>query len=283
VSNNESLGIIYEQVYNKLKKNPNVLGVKRGKLYAIICEILGESDLQSRQQITQKICNEVKVSPNNRLDDDLKVIEELLSEVFIERSIPEIISTGVAIVKNFTNPSTVSFNQNEDNMKLLVIVACILVGVYFCIQYLDSNTQKKNVSTRSPNSSEKTPPTPPTLPIPAKLCLIVPASSVSTFQIDSYLDGKSLKMLINSASYFLSKSPKQVENIETKLDFSTESIPQDSPKEVYIRVEIKNGREMLDKETRYEIKENVQDSEQYKIEDIRCLWTLSGLESFIRF
>ena len=283
MSNNESLGIIYEQVYNKLKKNPNVLGVKRGKLYAIICEILGESDLQSRQQITQKICNEVKVSPNNRLDDDLKVIEELLSEVFIERPITRIISTGVAIVRNFINPSTVSFNQNEDNMKLLVIVACILVGVYFCIQYLDSNTQKKNVSTRSPNSSEKTPPTPPTPPIPAKLCLIVPASSVSTFQIDSYLDGKSLKMLINSASYFLSKSPEQVENIETKLDFSTESIPQDSPKEVYIRVEIKNGREMLDKETRYEIKENVQDSEQYKIEDIRCLWTLSGLESFIRF
>ena len=170
-------------------------------------------------------------------------------------------------------------------MKWLVVAACMLVGVYACLQYLRRTEQEQ-----SKRSSASAPPQPPyntpevkTPPIPAELCLVVPASEVSDLIHSPDLKGDRLKELVNSASYFLCSSSKEkIENIEKNLDSTNEIIPVDSLKDVYIRISIEDGREMIDKTIRYEIKTNLKDSQTYQIKKLNCLRTLSGLESFIR-
>ena len=86
MSNDNNLSKIHNQVYEELKtRSDYVLKSERGRLYCIISEILRESTPGSRQEITNIICNEVKIKNTNFLDDDFKIVRELLSEVFTER------------------------------------------------------------------------------------------------------------------------------------------------------------------------------------------------------
>lgn len=277
--------MIYEKVYENLKTRSNyVLKNERGRLYCIISEILGESHSPSRQEITRKICNGLNINDNSFLSDDFQIVEQLLSEVFTERQVPfKIVPRPV---KNFASQVIVGFNNHissnseEDSMKWLVVTACMLVGVYACLQYL---TQKKPEQGRR-SSAPPQPSTPEvkTPPIPAELCLVVPASEVSDLSPGSLLKGDRLKKLVNSASYFLCSSKKKIESIEGSLDLTNEIIPVDSLKDIYIRILVEDGREMIDKTIRYEIKTNLKDSQTYPIKKLNCLRTLSSLESFIR-
>jgi hypothetical protein len=286
VSNNKKLGMIYEQVYQKLKaRSNNVLTLERGRLYGIISEILGESNFESRKERTKAICNELNINSNSFLNDDFQIVEQLLSEVFTERQVSfKIVPRSV---KNFASQVIVGFNNHvssnseEDSMKWLVVAACMLVGVYACLQYLRRTEQEQGRRSSAP--PQPSTPEVKTPPIPAELCLVVPASEVSDLIHSPDLKGDRLKELVNSASYFLCSSSKEkIENIEKNLDSTNEIIPVDSLKDVYIRISIEDGREMIDKTIRYEIKTNLKDSQTYQIKKLNCLRTLSGLESFIR-
>ena len=286
MSNDNNLSKIYNQVYEELKtRSDYVLKSERGRLYCIISEILRESTPGSRQEITNIICNEVKIKNTNFLDDDFKIVRELLSEVFTERQF----TSKISQIGNWANQVIEGLNQHlnpneEDSMKLLVVAACMLVGVYACLKYLEDRKKYKDTSSkpnsqRQPSNASEKKPAPP---IPAGLCLVVPASEVSSIRAGSSIDGRRLEALINSASYFLCESPKQSEKIEERLDLTSDPIPVDSPKEVYARIAIPDGRAMITSKTRYEIKENIKDSEQYKVDKLNCLQNLSGLESFTR-
>ena len=286
MSNDNNLSKIYNQVYEELKtRSDYVLKSERGRLYCIISEILRESTPGSRQEITNIICNEVKIKNTNSLDDDFKIVRELLSEVFTERQF----TSKISQIGNWANQVIEGLNQHlntneEDSMKLLVVAACMLVGVYACLKYLEDRKKYKDTSSkpnsqRQPSNASEKKPAPP---IPAGLCLVVPASEVSSIRAGSSIDGRRLEALINSASYFLCESPKQSEKIEERLDLTSDPIPVDSPKEVYARIAIPDGRAMITSKTRYEIKENIKDSEQYKVDKLNCLQNLSGLESFTR-
>ena len=286
MSNDNNLSKIHNQVYEELKtRSDYVLKSERGRLYCIISEILRESTPGSRQEITNIICNEVKIKNTNFLDDDFKIVRELLSEVFTERQF----TSKISQIGNWANQVIEGLNQHlntneEDSMKLLVVAACMLVGVYACLKYLEDRKKYKDTSSkpnsqRQPSNASEKKPAPP---IPAGLCLVVPASEVSSIRAGSSIDGRRLEALINSASYFLCESPKQSEKIEERLDLTSDPIPVDSPKEVYARIAIPDGRAMITSKTRYEIKENIKDSEQYKVDKLNCLQNLSGLESFTR-
>ena len=288
MSNDNNLSKIHNQVYEELKtRSDYVFKRKRGRLYYIISVILEESTPGSRQEITNIICNEVKIKNTNFLDDDFKIVRELLSEVFTERQFT--FKIALQKVKDLANQVIEGPNQHlnpneEDSMKWLVVAACMLVGVYACLKYLEDRKKYKDTSSkpnsqRQPSNASEKKPAPP---IPAGLCLVVPASEVSSIRAGSSIDGRRLEALINSASYFLCESPKQSEKIEERLDLTSDPIPVDSPKEVYARIAIPDGRAMITSKTRYEIKENIKDSEQYKVDKLNCLQNLSGLESFTR-
>ena len=269
VSNDNKLNTIYDRVYEKLKKlnresNDDIFTLEKGRLYRIISEILEESAFEDPQEKTSKICNAVNIEKTNSPSDDSRVVQDL-SKIFTERQITPKIRQGI---KNIIT----RFNQNpEDSMKWFVVAACMLVGVYACLQYLEG--RKNQAQNRQSSSS-----------IPASLCLVVQASEVSSLNITlgSSIDGRDLKSLFEYASYFLCERKSEAEKIEEGLVFSDEEIPRDSPKEVYVRIAISDGKPMINKTIRYEIKENIEDSQQYKVEKLKCLWSLSGLESFTR-
>ena len=279
---------IYNDVYDKLKKSPKYPFQRMGRLYYIIDEILGQLDSEeSRQEVIKCIGTELKVTDQSFSSDDDKIVEDL-SKMFLADSF--VAKIGHAVVDGtdrfITDRLAVQYNnqntEDEDSMKWLVFSACMLVGFCACVQYLEGrkkqaqNRQASLSSQRSTPSSNK----PPT-PTSASLCLVVPASEVSFLQVGFSIVGGKLAELINSASYFLCKSKKEAEGVEEGLVFTEEEILKDSPKKVYVRIAIPDGTLMIDKTTRYEIKENIEDSQQYKIEKLKCLWSLSGLESFI--
>lgn len=257
VSNVNSLSGIYEEVYEKLKKErQDIFELKTGRLYSIISEILEESNLGSLQTKTEKICTELKIKASHSSIEDDKVIKEL-SKILLKCKIS-------------------SHQDSENYMELLIFTACILVGVVACLQYI-RHRKKQNHAGETCQSSF-VPVAEPS--VVAELCLVVPASEVSSLSVGSSIYGNRLKELVTSASYFLCEVVREAFDIEQSLPLTKDPIPTDSPKAVYIRVTIENGQKMIDKTTRYEIKENIEDTKQYQIQKINCLQSLSGLEIF---
>jgi len=258
VSNNKSLKTIYQEVYDELEKScQDVLDPRRerARLSAIVFAILGKSTLQID---VQEIFNAVGIKDSDFSDDDDKIVEEL-SQIFKSQVSPK------------RNPRAY--------MEFLVFTACALVGVSACLKYLKSKKEPdkmgQSISDLHPLASE-------TKFSPAELCLVVPASEVSSFSHGSCLNGMQLKKLVNSASYFLCTTSREILKIEKDLPLTDEAIPVDSPRGVYVRFTVESGNNMIDKTTRYEIKENIKDSEKYQIIKLKWLGGFSGLESFIR-
>ena len=250
---------IYEEVHRNLKKHcQNILTLKKGRLYNIISEILGESDCP--QEKTKEICNLVGIQAYNSSSEDDEFIRKL---------------TRIFKVQYNKAPS----NQNSENdmESLLVFTACILVGVLACRQYIER--KKENSARQIP---QQVSPAHQNECYSAELCLVVPASEVSGLKSLQLLDGRRLKELVDLASYFLCTTKEKALAIEEGLPLTDEDIPPDSPRGVYVRVAIKSDNNIIDKTTQFEIKENIGDSKKYSINKVNWLRGLSGLESFIR-
>ena len=262
-----NLGEIYDKVYKNLKKSSNhVLTIEEGRLYFIISEILQESES------CEKFCSELKIEPSNSLEEDRQFVEEKLSEVFTKCPFPDKMANKIVKMARVVSKPILNRNQNEgDSMKWLVVAACVLVGVYACWKYLEKQKYPQPQTSASPENRQ---------PSPAELCLVVPALKVSSFQVGSEIDGNTLKELVSSASYFLCKSVTDALEIEKRLPLTDDVIPTDSPRGVYVGITIEGGEEMIDNKTRYEIKENLKDSQIYRVNKLNYLKSLSGLESF---
>ena len=185
---------------------------------------------------------------------------------------------------NFTISSNESERKKMEELKWIVVVACTVVGAYFCIEYLKKQKQKKSVSkkgqvNRKPEDLQYNPPRPP---IPALLCLIVPSNIVSNLSNGSSINIDGLSYLIDSAAYFICTTKNDADLKESKLTVTNETISPDSNREVYIRVKISDGRNLIDKKITYILKSNLPVGETFIVEKIACLRNLTGLESFNR-
>lgn len=276
---NEGLKEIYVQVFRKVQTDPQVQGLERGLLYKVIQIILEEEQSQSQEK-TQAICKKLSIKPSSNRDDDYKIVANLIETVFIDRQafIRFIPAPGKDVISNFSIKVNQSFiADEEENMKWVVIAACTLVGVYFCLQYLRSTQQKKAIQEQKTELIK-----PPLPPIPAALCLIVPAKVASSLRVNTSLRSTEVEDFINNASYFLSTSPKTATSNEQKLNLTDEYISSESQREVYLRIDTPDGRELIDKKIIYGLKNNLSPNAQFVVKQVACLKSLSGLEVFNR-
>ena len=204
---------------------------------------------------------------------DNKIIQDLVRLLGIP-NIPiqvqdNILEVGSKIVNCFID--------ERKNMELLIVAAFGLVGLFlYKQQYLDKKQQSKVNLT----------PTEPPIQQPniqssssAILHLIVPALIASKFNKLSNLTVDDVTDLIENAPYFLCTEVQEQELVET----TDETIPSDSQTEVYIKIKIDNGRNIIGEKIRYYLKTNLSEiNRQYTLVEIACLKNLSGLENFNR-
>ena len=173
----------------------------------------------------------------------------------------------------------------------ITVIACTLVGAYSCKKYVDNNIKEQKTKqvrggkTRGTQTITKAKylETPPSPPIPTDLCLIIPASIASKFVNSQYLTADDITYLIDSASYFLCTRVQDAElNEQNLILMRNEAILADSKREVYIRINIPNGRNMIGQKMPYYLKTNFPENVQGIVKELSCIRDLSGLEKFNR-
>jgi hypothetical protein len=208
------------------------------------------------------------IQPNADKEDDKKIIDDLLDEILINSAVRVPAKSAISI-----------FFIKGDNMEWIFVAAAFtFVGLFYYKQIRDKKEQEKIKPTITATQEQPI----HQRPIPADLCLIVPASIVSNFINSSNLKVEDVKHLIDNASYFLCTTVKTADSNEEYLKITDEIIPPDSKRDVYIRININDGRNMIDQTMRYYLKDNLPIQGYCTVKKIACLKNPSGLEKFNR-
>lgn len=259
--NLDKLTEIYQQTFNKVcERNEGIRKEKRGVLHKVI-----KSILEPDQSTFEEICNNFNIEPHTRKKYDLNRFG--FNKTFIE--------------------SLLVNKENQEDMELLgiVVIACTLIGLFTVTKR--RNNQPKIIPPVPENPkaiSEKTT-SQITQKLTVALCLVVPASVLGNVEINHPIRTSQIEELIDKSLYFLCTSLEDANQIWELLDKTDEDIKTVSEqREVYIRIDIPNGEEMLGKKVPYSIKKNLLSHRECFIQQIACLkyLSVSGLENFNR-
>jgi len=274
---------IYGQVIEEVCKDHQIQSLKRGRLYKVIQIILREEGLENQEK-TQAICGPLGITSKSYEDGDYKVIKDLAETFFIHKQ-PSAENRNPfknMIIATSTQLREIGQQLSDNKFEFLLLAACVLVGVTFCIQYLDA--KQRNTEQQQKPKQVGGSPSPLSLPTPAALCLIVPAKIVSSLRVGSVLSANEVEDLINNTSYFLCTTPEAANQNEQNLILTSDCISPDSQREVYLRIDINDSQDLIDKKTTYTLKTNLPDNEneEFIIKKLNCLKNLSGLAVFNR-
>ncbi|MBD2683155.1 MULTISPECIES: hypothetical protein [Nostoc] len=262
---NNKLKNLYDQVFDQVY--PQIKNQGRGVLYTVMHIIL-----YAEQSLSTSICNYLNIKSSATLEDDKKIVEGLIS-----------------------NPNDLlNLNKFVKDKKMelywIVITACTLTGAYSCYKYLEYKKEQKTTQKISDNtkSSQKlvTEPqsvTPPRQSLTAALCLVVPANAIGNLRKNSQINASEIEKLIDAASYFLCTSVEDANTTQQSLELTDEDIVNISEqKEIYVRINIADGEEIVGKKILYIIKRNLPTHGQGIVRELAGLKYLSGLEKFNR-
>jgi hypothetical protein len=272
---NEHLETPYKDVWELVY--PKVANENKGVLYKVI-HIL----LESEKSRADEICTATGINKNASLNDDESIAG---AQLLMEKPNPlnQLLKQRNWLTKkmHYTTLNNLN-NPDMGTVAWLVFIGSLLVGAAVCIQYRNIRGNARNLQ---PDSLRSLSPE----PITAALCLVVPASVFIDLRdkhpngfTNNRLETSDLKMLIDNASYFLCTDVNNAGSKEQFLEMTTEEIPTNSNREVYIRIDINQGQEMIDKESPYILKRNLPNYGQRIIQKYACLRNLSGLENFNR-
>ncbi len=126
---------------------------------------------------------------------------------------------------------------------------------------------------------------PPKGAAPVALCLVVPASVVENVRENSSIDVSGIEKLIDNSLYFLCTTPEDANATWELLDRTNEDITTVSEqREIYVRINIAEGEDMIGKKVPYILKRNLPSNGQGIVTQLACLeyLSVSGLENFNR-
>ncbi|MEH2239618.1 hypothetical protein [Nostoc sp.] len=274
---NPNLKNIYNQVWREV--HPQISNDRVGVLYKVIHILLEEKViLEQEEEITAEFfCNIFSIKSNARLLEDKNFFEGLIMNPREQLNPKEIVRSILAT------------NENERQRELLwvVLIACFIVGTFICIQFIQRRKNKerggntKNV--QQPVAVSLQPLAPPLESLTVALCLVVPAYVVNKLKEQYQIDANEIENLIDNASYFLCTKVADAELVQQHLDLTGENILNvGERREVYVKIHIADGQEMLDKTVPYILKRNLPSHRQGVVKKLDSLGDLSGLEKFNR-
>ncbi|MEG4351148.1 hypothetical protein QUA74_15530 [Microcoleus sp. LAD1_D3] len=273
---------ICEEIY------PNIKNQKKGVLSTVIYIILGADNSQA-----QEVCQYLKIKDYALLEDDLSISDDIIG-VFISNPNSQIQWIYDNIIKRekefLKNTRKLKSNLGGNDMKLfqIVVIGCLIVGTFVCIKYLEKVKKERQLrEDRKIQPSQPSDSSPPHLkvPVPVALCLVVPASVVGNLTNNSPINVSDIEKLIDNSLYFLCTSPEDADTIQPRLELTGENITTVSEqREIYVRINITDGEDMIGKKVPYILKRNLPPNGQGMVTQLACLKYLSvfGLENFNR-
>jgi len=277
----------HKEVLDFLIQDAKILHIKKGFFYHVILELFEEDRIFSESEIqtkTKRVCEYFSIEKSTSIDQDYKKALEIIERN--EESLPKKL---IRKIKNQVRenaqgkiPEDNDSIQEKEKMELIIFVACILVGLYFCLYYIEKKRGffERQISQPLVVTSRVVTPTETSRPLSVKLCLVVPAHETIRFSCGTKIEAAKLKQLIDVSSYFFCNTI--IDNNKLSLETPSGPIAENSHREMYIKIDITDGKDMIGAKTRYSLKENLEDTARCIIEEIAYLKSLSGLESFVR-
>lgn len=258
-----NLDALYRQVFKYIY--PEIEDLSEGILYKVLHKIL-----DNKPQEAEYICSTFTITNEATKYEDEQLIDDLISK----------------IARAMSNPIPLIETYKRD-IFWIVVVACLLAGAVGCIQYIQrKKNQEKTRNIRKVQQPVALPLQPlasQLQPVTAALCLVVPAYLVNSLKEQSQIEADVIEKLIDNASYFLCTKIADVELVQQSLDLTGDNILTiGERREVFVRIHIADGQEMIDKTVPYILKRNLPSHGQGVIRKIACLGDLSGLEAFNR-
>jgi len=116
--------------------------------------------------------------------------------------------------------------------------------------------------------------------IAVELCLIVPAWLVSNLTPPQTLTREKICDLIDNCAYFRCLPSRDLDSLEQDLQPTSEPILPDSERDVYIRLQIEDGENMIDNSSCYGLKKRLPQTGTGKLQKRLLLANLSGRQHF---
>ncbi|QMS87389.1 hypothetical protein HUN01_07275 [Nostoc edaphicum CCNP1411] len=279
---NQNLKNIYNDVLREVY--PQIANDRLGVLYKVIHIILEEKVIfeQEEQIKAEFFCNLFSIKNNATFLEDKKVFEGLIMNARDQFNPKEVFKSILGINENNR------FNERQSELLWIVLIACFIVGTFVCIQFIKRRKSKgrenqdRNVQYSEPIALQQPVASPPQSLLVA-LCLVVPAHVLNKLKEQYPIDANEIENLIDNASYFLCTKVADAELVQQRLDLTDENIlTVGERREVYVRIDIRDGQEMLDKTVPYILKRNLPSHRQGVVKQLACLGDLSGLEAFNR-
>jgi hypothetical protein len=267
--NNKLFKESYAYILEEIKPDENH---ERGILCTVIYSILDQLE-------AEELCQAYGINKKSNLDEDWLFTNDIINTVFIDKlagvnsleTIPQIAGPIKDILRDQFNKIV---SMEEEKMEWIVIAGIMLIGVYF---------SRKNLSKKEKPLQFKPPESPPLPPKTAALCLVVSASEVSNIKTNSVIIRNDIERLIDAASYFLCVETEELNLKENHLELLTDKpIPLDGEQEVYMRIDIDNGQEIISKKNPYFLKRDLPPEAKGIIQELAVLGSLKGLETFNR-
>jgi hypothetical protein len=168
-------------------------------------------------------------------------------------------------------------------MKLYLIFIDFLVGLKRIIETRSRLLLRQEIKSEAEVTENRQ--IPPKGAAPVALCLVVPASVVENVRENSPIDVSGIEKLIDNSLYFLCTTPEDANATWERLERTGEDITTLSEqREIYVRININDGEDMIGKKVPYILKRNLPPNGQGIVTQLDCLkyLSVSGLENFNR-
>ena len=263
---NQDFSSIYKDVFKNVY--PKIQSKKNGVIYHVIAIILEGEDCHRKD-----LCDYFRIDKDSSLEKDQEFADKFSKDikdlVFTDRlgviqeptkNISDWSIKRSDALHEISEQFHSSTSKGERQMKLIIIVACLMVGAFACRKYLQR--------TRSTNINSPT----------ASLCLAVPASAVYKLHERDSISRDEIIRLIDSATEFLCVP----ESKNIPVEIMDEERSPESQLKFYIRINLRNGGNIIDKETQYGMKRELPLNVTGKVMQIGFLKNVSILREFNR-
>ena len=168
-------------------------------------------------------------------------------------------------------------------MKLYLIFIDFIVGLKRIIETRGRRVLSQEIKNGAEETENRQ--ISPKVAVPVALCLVVPASVVENVRENYPIDVSDIEKLIDNSLYFLCTTPEDANATWELLDRTKEDIKTVSEqREIYVRINIADGEDMIGKKVPYILKRNLPSNGQGIVTQLACLeyLSVSGLEKFNR-
>lgn len=274
----------FKQIYLQVEDE------KEGKLYKVMDLMV--ASLKETQLTTKEVCDYFEIKSDSSIKDDLSIAFDCIVKNFLPKS------EDKSHTRNSFEPRAFNFEQEVKNffsglsksaflelfyklkkqqMEIIIVTAFILLAVFTLGKINKDGNKNAEIS------SEKRLGLPTEQPIPSVICLVVPASAVSSLTTEKPIDRSEIIRLIDAASYFLCVEKEKADKLSIDVDTDQTPLP-DSKLNFYTRIDIDDGRDIVEGEgkTKYVIKRDLPPNVRGTVQELGRLRSISSISSFNR-